>query len=176
MPAGTVKSGNVVTFFAQSNFFLRILFRWPNVICCYKIQLKKGLDVGMNIFGFCEHLGPFFFFKCWGDDITHTSGNVVTPFYYRCIWRILAPAGKVATLRCFKKYSRDPYEAIDTSNGSLARFFYIQETKQYKTRKSSKNRLRKESFKFFTLDPRWVNNQYPDPDPIWTSWIIFPKA
>ncbi len=56
----TVKSGNVVTFFAQNNFFLRILFGWPNVICCYKIRLKKGLDVGMVIFGFCQHLGPFF--------------------------------------------------------------------------------------------------------------------
>ena len=56
----TVKAGNVVTFFAQNNFFLRILCRWPNVICSYKIQLKKGLDVGMAIFGFCQHLGPFF--------------------------------------------------------------------------------------------------------------------
>jgi len=56
----TVKAGNVVTFGAQNNFFLRISFRWPNVICSYKIQLKKGLDVGMAIFGFCQHLGPFF--------------------------------------------------------------------------------------------------------------------
>ena len=56
----TVKAGNVVTFGAQNNFFLRISCRWPNVICSYKIQLKKGLDVGMAIFGFCQHLGPFF--------------------------------------------------------------------------------------------------------------------
>jgi hypothetical protein len=57
----TVKAGNVVTFGAQNNFFLRISFRWPNVIYSYKIQFKKGLDVGMAIFGFCQHLGPFFF-------------------------------------------------------------------------------------------------------------------
>ncbi len=56
----TVKAGNVVTFLAQNNFFLRISCRWPNVICSYIIQLKKGLDVGMAIFGFCQHLGPFF--------------------------------------------------------------------------------------------------------------------
>ncbi len=27
-------------FFAQNHIFLRIFFRWHNVICCYKIQLK----------------------------------------------------------------------------------------------------------------------------------------
>ncbi len=85
----TVKWGNVVTFFAQNHIFLRIFFRWPNVICCYKIQLKKFLDVGMTIFGFCYHLGPFskkivemtilpsktcnvvtFLYSCWGDDLS----------------------------------------------------------------------------------------------------------
>ncbi len=35
----TGNMGNVVTFFALNNFFLRILCRWPNVICCYKIWL-----------------------------------------------------------------------------------------------------------------------------------------
>jgi len=57
----TVKSGNVVTFFSISNnFFLRILFRWSYAICCDKIRLNKGLDVGKDIFGFCQHLGAFF--------------------------------------------------------------------------------------------------------------------
>jgi hypothetical protein len=53
----TVKWGNVVAFFAQNHIFLRILFRWPNVIYCYKIQFKKFIDVDMTIFGFCHHLG-----------------------------------------------------------------------------------------------------------------------
>ncbi len=57
---GTVKAGNVVTFFAQNNFFFIILCRWPNVICCYKIWLQNVSDVGKAIFGFCQHLGPFF--------------------------------------------------------------------------------------------------------------------
>ncbi len=54
-----VKWGNVVTLFAKNHiFFLRILFRWPNIICFYKIQFKKVSDVGMVIFGFCQHLDP----------------------------------------------------------------------------------------------------------------------
>ncbi len=56
----TVKAGNVVTFFAQNNFFLIILCRWPIVVCYYKIWLQNVLDVGKAIFGFCQHLGPFF--------------------------------------------------------------------------------------------------------------------
>jgi hypothetical protein len=36
------------------------LFHFSTVsICCYKIQIKKILDVDMTIFGFCKHLGPF---------------------------------------------------------------------------------------------------------------------
>ncbi len=38
----TVKAGNVVTFGAQNNFFLRILCRWPNVICYTKFNLKRA--------------------------------------------------------------------------------------------------------------------------------------
>jgi hypothetical protein len=51
--------GNVVTFFTQNHIFLRILFRWPNVICCYLIQLKNVLVVGMGIFGFCQYQASF---------------------------------------------------------------------------------------------------------------------
>jgi len=89
----TVKLGNVVTFFAQDNFFLRILLRWPNVVWSYKIRLKKGPDVGKAIFGFWQHLGTFFLIKCWGDDISHLSCYVVT-FLYSGVGDDLNTCGK----------------------------------------------------------------------------------
>ena len=77
----TVKLRNVVTFFAENNFFLKILLRWPNVVCCYKIRLKKGLDVGKAIFSFSQYLGAFFWIKCWGDDNSLQSCYVVNSLY-----------------------------------------------------------------------------------------------
>ncbi len=60
------------------------------------------------------------------------AGKIVTPLYYiyRCIWRILAPAAKAFTHLGSKKYSTNPYGAIESWNGSLAQIFYKQEAKQ----------------------------------------------
>jgi len=68
----------------------------------------------MAIFGFCQHLDSLKK-KIWDEDITYPSSKVVTSLYSR--------VGDD-----FSPY--DPYEAIQSSNGSLAQFFYEQEAKQ----------------------------------------------
>jgi hypothetical protein len=93
---------------------------------------KKGPRCWHGHFWLLPTSRPLFKKKCWGDDITHPSDNVVTPLYSPCILQILAPVYKVVIQRGFKKNFRDPYEAIEASNGSLAQFFDRQEAKKYK--------------------------------------------
>jgi hypothetical protein len=66
---------------------------------------KSGLDDGKAFFWLCHHLGLFFKKKCWGDEITRTAGNFVTPlelplFYanFKCL-RVISSPGHV-----FKKF------------------------------------------------------------------------
>ncbi len=59
-----------------------------------------------------------------------TADKVGTPLYYWSIWRILAPAAKVFTMRYFLQNSTDPCEAIESWNRSLAQFLDEQEAKQ----------------------------------------------
>ncbi len=43
---GTVKGGNLVTFFALINFFLKNILRWPLIFSRRKITLNRCLDDG----------------------------------------------------------------------------------------------------------------------------------
>ncbi len=45
-----------------------------------KINLR-GPEIGMAIFGFCQHQHPFLRKKCWDDDITYPSRKVGTSLY-----------------------------------------------------------------------------------------------
>ncbi len=65
---------------------------------------------------------PPFFLVRGADEVTILSGNFVRPSYQLDIKTNLTPF--LVTSSCFDVFEkkRDPYEAIDTSYGSLAQF------------------------------------------------------
>ncbi len=77
----------------------------------------------------CRVMSSLPYIHAWMMTWEHT-GKVVTTFYYWSIWRILAPAAKVFTMRDFLKNSTGPCEAIESWKRSLAQFLDEQEAKQ----------------------------------------------
>jgi hypothetical protein len=103
-----------------------IFFRWPYVLCCYKIQFKKFLDVDMTIFGICHHLGPFK--KNVGMSTLPTLSCNVATSLYSCLGDDLRNCLYYWSIRELNKKSTDPCEAMESWNGS--QFLDEQEAKR----------------------------------------------